>query len=508
VLVGLLHSSSATAQVLWLPAAVGLEIARTEGLLFGYAVAVDAGVIAVGAPDGGGDDGQRGAVHLFDAATGASLSTVTNPVVIAGDQFGFALAMGGGHLVVGAPGDDGEAEDAGAVHLVDLTTATIVRTMRKPGARGGEAFGAAVAVAPDGVIVVGAPFEDDGAGAVYRFSADPLEQPTRLTKAVPVAGDLFGIAVATIDDEVLVGAPLDDTAAADGGAVYRFGPAAIVPSTAFHEPAPQAGARLGVSVGANADGVIAGAPFRDGSSADEGAAYVFSRTTDVVTAFTPAGLGQNDRFGFAIAVAGNALAVGAPGGGAGAVHLFGPDARLDNPDASFGGTDFGFAVAVDVTVTQLVVVGAPRDSQRASDGGAAYAFYRNELLEIHCDADDDPRCDDFDPCTVESCVDRLCVHTPIADIDAVTCRFGRPLTACAGIELSSRVRKSLNRILSTAGRTSGPAARLRIVRRLRRDLSKARKLVARDRKRALLSDECASALLEEIATGFRSLPRF
>lgn len=53
-----------------------------------------------------GGDYYIGAVHSFDVATGDFLETIKNPVPMPGDEFGFAVALENGRLVVGAPGID------------------------------------------------------------------------------------------------------------------------------------------------------------------------------------------------------------------------------------------------------------------------------------------------------------------------------------------------------------------------------------------------------------------
>ncbi len=92
------------------------------------------------------------------------------------------------------------------------------------------AFGFAVAVSGD-TVVVGAPAEEDAAGAVYVFvRAGRTWSQQALLKASSVRpGDLFGYSVAIAGDTVAVGArsrgPRDDesdTGAAESGSAYVF----------------------------------------------------------------------------------------------------------------------------------------------------------------------------------------------------------------------------------------------------------------------------------------------
>ena len=51
-------------------------------------------------------DYYTGAVHSFDVVTGDYMGTIKNPDPMPGDEFGFAVALDNGRLVVGAPGID------------------------------------------------------------------------------------------------------------------------------------------------------------------------------------------------------------------------------------------------------------------------------------------------------------------------------------------------------------------------------------------------------------------
>ena len=86
---------------------------------FGGALAVTAGSkIAIGAYQSNAVPvGSPGAVHVFDADTGVLLQTITKPLPAPGDQFGWAIAVSGSHIVVGAPKDDTVQVDSGAVYF-------------------------------------------------------------------------------------------------------------------------------------------------------------------------------------------------------------------------------------------------------------------------------------------------------------------------------------------------------------------------------------------------------
>ena len=143
---------------------------------FGDTIGVVSGNVIVGAPG-------SGSVYLFDAATGALLRTFANPCPTC-SLFGTAVAGFGGRVFVGSPFDDVDGEDVGAVHVFDAATGAHVRrflnptpTLPDPTQISNDFFGASLAVS-DGSIMVGAPqdegaatgiFFTNGTGAAYLF---------------------------------------------------------------------------------------------------------------------------------------------------------------------------------------------------------------------------------------------------------------------------------------------------------------------------------------------------
>src|SRR5206468_1027509 len=129
-----------------------------SGAQQGWSVAVDGNIAVVGAPfdDRGGSD--SGVVKVYSATNGALLLTLANPSPASGDSFGYAVAISGTRVVVGAPYDDTGAGDAGSAYVFDLagaTPAVPVATLNNPNPALGELFGRTVAI--DGIrVVVGA----------------------------------------------------------------------------------------------------------------------------------------------------------------------------------------------------------------------------------------------------------------------------------------------------------------------------------------------------------------
>ncbi len=156
-------------------------VSTMSGVEVGASVVLDGDRAVVGGPDH--HQAARGAVHVFDVATGAQLDRLLDPEGAPGDGFGRSLAADDGLLVVGAPDDDDQGANSGSASLFDLATGTwLMRLLPADGAPY-DYFGGAVAI-DDGLVVVGAPGYDDGAdstGAVYVFDAATGEQLDKLS---------------------------------------------------------------------------------------------------------------------------------------------------------------------------------------------------------------------------------------------------------------------------------------------------------------------------------------
>ena len=146
----------------------------TAGDLFGASVATAGRMVVVGAPldDLGAVD--AGAVYLFDGSTGALIRSLQKPVPTEGDLFGASVAGLGAAVLVGAPGDSTGAKDAGAAYLFD-TSGRLLQTFLNPTPNAGDMFGLSLALGgfgPPQTVLIGAPGDDRGAsdaGIAYLF---------------------------------------------------------------------------------------------------------------------------------------------------------------------------------------------------------------------------------------------------------------------------------------------------------------------------------------------------
>lgn len=136
----------------------------------------------------------------------------------------------------------------------------------------------------------------------------------------PVNNEHFGSVVALSGNTLVVGVPDYDTAAGpqDVGRVDVFVRSGTdwVKQTSLYAPSPADGDKFGTSVAIQGDTVVAGAPFRNGSHGESGAAYAFTRTGSTWSAAVPLGdemAAEGDKMGQSVDISGTTIVVGCPG---------------------------------------------------------------------------------------------------------------------------------------------------------------------------------------------------
>jgi len=298
--------------------------------------------VLVGAPH---DDVTRpgvkaGAVSLFDGSTGALLHTFRNPTPDLPGGFGFSVAGLGGNVLVGAPLDDYLGPNRGAVYLFDGGTGNLLHSFLNPTPADSEFFGVSIA-GVGGNALVGAPGDSTGpggtvvddAGAAYLFDGSTGNLLHTFLNPTPALGDGFGDSVARFGSNFLVGAPGDDTGGLNHGAVYLFdgGTGALLQTFLATVSNPPGSFRLGGSVAEFGGNVLAGS----GGGSANGGVYLFDGSTGALLQrfYTPTPDFSN-AFGVSVAVAGSNFLVGDPGKdtvatNVGAAYLFGRVATVD-----------------------------------------------------------------------------------------------------------------------------------------------------------------------------------
>ncbi len=346
---------------------------------FGRAVALDDPTLVTGAPSDDTLAANAGAVWVHtrnEEGAGSLVVKLNAGDGGAGDQFGSAVAVEGDTLVAGAPfADDG----IGAVYVFNRSTGGLwaqSARLQPGGAPGAVNFGTAVDLAGN-TIVIGSP--SDGPGSAYVFNADAENvwtETTVLTAGDAEVGDLAGTAVALSGDTILVGASLEDAAGDSSGSVYAFVRGA---DTTWSQQAKliasdaAAGDLFGDAVDLVADIAVIGARANDDAGAGSGSVYVFTRSASDIwseqaklVALDATAAGL---FGAAVSLDGAQLAVGAPG--AGAAYVFeGPDWLETNKLT--GVLLYGGDVAIDGAGLAVATQGVP--------SGSVDVYRRSEAL--------------------------------------------------------------------------------------------------------------------------------
>ena len=331
------------------------------GAHFGTSVAIDGDTAVVGADRA---NSRKGSVYIFTReSTGNWTQQAELEGEVAGDQFGWSVAVDGDTVVVGAHAYDGEDDEGNT-----LTNSGAVYVFTKPTSSGGW--------------------------------ADTIAEPVTLTATTPEEYAFFGGSVALAGNTLAIGSRLYDAGGRLGaGAAYVFTKSGTTWSQAAKLTASTSLqlAYLGYSLAVDGDTVLVGA-YGDDTVFGElgsGSAYVFDKPPGGWTdGNETAKLTASDRqpsgyFGFSVALDGDTAVIGArrhndpgTGAGTGAAYVFaresgvwGEKAKLTPSDAA-AGDNFGVSVAVE---DGTVVVGSWQDDDNGRNSGSAYVFEKPDL---------------------------------------------------------------------------------------------------------------------------------
>lgn len=346
---------------------------------FGFSVAISGDTIVVGAfaeaskstgPNSAQNDNtakNAGAAYVFvrENSTWTQEAYLKASNTEAADLFGYAVAIEGETIVVGAIGEasinssssDNTAPQAGAAYVFTRngTQWSQDQYLKASNPNKADLFGISVGISGE-TIVVGASGESSSSvndqannsavssGAAYVFKLDDSgswEQDGYLKASNAGASDQFGRSVAVSGNTIVVGAYQEDSKtaptdnlASNSGAAYLF----VRGSTKWTEDSilkpsnTAASDNFGISVAINEDALVVGA---SGRASKTGTAYNYNRvagewTEDAILTADPAS-NAADNFGAAVAISFDTSVVGAFGekevGGpaltlAGAVYAF------------------------------------------------------------------------------------------------------------------------------------------------------------------------------------------
>ena len=241
---------------------------------FGFAVSSTDSKIVIIAP--WADDGTG---YIFDRSTGNPLQTFYNPTPSSDDYFGCSMAAAGNKVLVGDPYDGTWGTYAGAAYLFDTDTGGLLHTLQP--SYDGSFFGASVAMT-DEAAFVGATWDETGesmAGAVHMFSNSTGLPLHTFLSPTPTLGEDFGYSVDAVGNYVVIGAPYTAGSGKGPGTAYLFDVATGELLQTLQNPTAAESDRFGVSVAFIGDDILVGDTYDDTGAENAGAAYLFDATT-------------------------------------------------------------------------------------------------------------------------------------------------------------------------------------------------------------------------------------
>lgn len=374
------------------------------GAEFGAAVALDGPFVLAGAPRDDTHGFYAGAAYIFrfNGRQWVFHQRLSPPTLGPGDLFGYAVALNGDKAAVAAVGKNGSAGTVYVYHL-NGTLWELEQTLVSSQPQSDFYFGLSLAL-QNNVLVVGEPsvaYPPDvtGFAHVFRHNGVAWNHEKRLVPADGGPDKQFGFSVAIDGNAIAVGARWDNQKDMLAGAAYLFRKNGAQWSQEKKLMAADGGAndQLGSAVCLQGDTLYCGAPqyWNDG-----GAAYVFQRNGgnwSQTQKLMPANTHSNDRFGAALAVAGNRLLIGSSEAytGTGLTYIFVKNGTLWteygllNPAQSPGpGAWYGAAMAVNGATVLIGARGAAGECEgsAACQPGAATFFNLNG----DCDAGPSP----------------------------------------------------------------------------------------------------------------------
>lgn len=299
---------------------------------FGFSMAIEDGIMAIGAPFNQQQGSNPGAVYLYDVKTGSQLRKITGITI--GSGFGYSIDIHNGLLAVGAPFDD-----AGAAYVFDIKTGDQLSAFA--GENSVDRFGQSVAI-DNGILAVGAPrafnnTSSNRSGAAYLFNVETEQQITKIEHDfLPSGGlDKFGTAIDIHNNLVVIGAPDYFRINFEVGVAYIYDAQTKTTVNRITAPNPSnlSFLHFGSSVAIN-DGLIAvGAPQGATLGFESGAAYLYNASDrSFIGELIPEDGFDEHNFGHSIALSKNRVAVGAVGDfssewRAGSAYLFDASSR-------------------------------------------------------------------------------------------------------------------------------------------------------------------------------------
>ncbi len=360
----------------------------------GGAVDIDGNYAVVGESKYNGGTG-RVYVLFFDGTNWNKIAHLTASDGELGDYLGYAVAIDGNTIVVGANGDDDAGASSGSAYIF-VKPATewedMTETAKLTGSDLAQSnqFGISVSISGN-TIAVGSNYHNSQKGAVYVFEKpdagwSTMTQTAKLEATGAASGDYLGYSLSIDGNTIAAGAYGRDDSGSNSGCAYIF----VKPDEGWTDgysiarlaaSDAAASAYFGKSVSIDNDVVAVGA---FGVSSFKGAVYIFEKPTGGWTGtvnntakLTESNAANNNRLGYGVSISNNVVIAGTTVSSA---YVFKkPDtgwadanetAKL-TPSANSSDSQFGKIVAID---GDLIFCSNTADDAIDINSGAVYIY--------------------------------------------------------------------------------------------------------------------------------------
>lgn len=186
----------------------------------GYSVDIKNGKVIIGAPFYGASDVGRVYVYNIDGSDEFSIDPSDGQT---NDYFGYSVAISDQFIVVGAPYADPLASASGAVYVYNLDGTGERKIVPSTGGSL-DFFGRSVRIDSNNNLFVGAPGYGNNEGAVFRYNLiGPIKEDIITPSTNYSSGDEFGYSIDVDDSNNLVVGSIDDASAQGHLYFYNIG---------------------------------------------------------------------------------------------------------------------------------------------------------------------------------------------------------------------------------------------------------------------------------------------
>jgi hypothetical protein len=346
----------------WVQQAKLTAIGGSKADYFGHSVSISGDFAVVGAYCDDDKGSGSGSAYIFkrDGVTWSQQAKLLASDGAGGDEFGWAVSIGGDYALIVARNDRDNGGLSGSAYIFKREGTNWVQQQKllaSDGAASDEFGSWSVSINGD-LAIIGARCDDDkgsnsGSTYIFRHDGERWVELPKLLADDGEAGDAFGHSTSICDDYAIIGAPYSDDAGSNSGSVYIFAPNDIDPNNWVQRQkltASDANAddNFGWSVSISGDYAIICARQDDEIASNAGAAYIFKRVGEswVEQQKLLASDGAaSDCMGWSVSISGDKAIAGAPydDGWLGSAYLFErtcPISDLSGDDCCVNFVDF------------------------------------------------------------------------------------------------------------------------------------------------------------------------